>query len=158
MGYLLGKAIPQEVYSMRTLVSSQSPGVELGRLALRANGVFSSIIGLALLLASQPVASFLGIDAPVALAALGLATVLYAAFLLWAAGRQALDMHVVLVTAILDAAWVVLTPVLLLTDWLPFTEAGKWAIVIVSDIVAVFAVAEFYAVLQSGRPSRSGDQ
>ena len=35
---------------------------------------------------------------------------------------------------------------ILVTDWVPLTTAGWWTVAIVADIVAVFAIVQFYAL------------
>jgi hypothetical protein len=44
---------------------------------------------------------------------------------------------------IADVAWVLASVVVVVSGWAPLTAAGVWAIMIVADIVAVFAVAQY---------------
>ena len=113
------------------------------RHALQGNGIFSGVSGLAFILAAKPIAAFLGLDAPLVLAGLGVGLVLYAAGLFREGAREPLNRQFAVVAILLDLAWVVGSAVLLLTNWLPFTTAGSWAVAIVADVVAVFAILQF---------------
>ena len=63
-------------------------GSNLLRLTLREDGVFEIIGGLGLIVAASPIASFIGIDAPIALEVLGAILVLSGAFILWIAAQR----------------------------------------------------------------------
>jgi hypothetical protein len=133
---------------MMTLQSiSQNPDSLLRR-TLQANALFSGISGLAFTAAAQPIALFLGLDAPFVLVAIGVGLLLYALALWFNAGRHPLNRPFVWAAIIGDTAWVVGSYIILLTDWLPLTSAGWWAVAIVADLVAIFAVLQFYGLRQ----------
>jgi hypothetical protein len=46
----------------------------------------------------------------------------------------------------LDVAWVVGSALLLATGWAPLTSAGWWAVLVVADVVALFAILEFVGI------------
>nr|MBI3612771.1 hypothetical protein [Nitrospirota bacterium] len=46
----------------------------------------------------------------------------------------------------LDTAWVLGSALLLIATPIPLTLAGKWAVGIVADIVAAFALLQFYGL------------
>jgi uncharacterized protein YjeT (DUF2065 family) len=48
-----------------------------------------------------------------------------------------------MVYAIADAVWVIVSLLLLLTDLVPFTTEGKWAMAIQAVVVAAFAMLQF---------------
>jgi hypothetical protein len=121
------------------------------RRVLQANGIFSGLSGVAFILAARPLAAFLGLAAPVILMGIGLGLLLYAVALFREAARETIDRQFVIAAIIMDAAWVVGSIVLLLTGWVPFTLAGKWAIALVADLVAIFAGLQFYGLRRLNR-------
>ncbi|HEY7126852.1 MAG TPA: hypothetical protein VH540_23135 [Ktedonobacterales bacterium] len=118
----------------------------LGRRVLRANGVFSVLTGAALAAASKPIAQFLGPDIALALLIVGLATFLYAVYLLWVLSRQAVRQRLLVTIGAADAAWVVVSIALLLLPGIPFSAGGRWAVGMLALVVADFAAVEFYAL------------
>jgi hypothetical protein len=126
---------------------SQNPD-SLLRGTLYANALFSGISGLAFAVAAQPIALFLGLDAPFVLVGIGIGLLFYALALWYNASRHPLSRAFVWAAIIGDTAWVVGSYILLLTNWLPLTPAGWWAVAIVADLVAIFAVLQFYGLRQ----------
>jgi len=59
------------------------------------------------------------------------------------ASRAEVSRSFVLFAIFGDSAWVVLSIMLLLTNWVPFTVEGKWAIGVIAAIVDVFATLQF---------------
>ena len=114
------------------------------RSILYANAIFSGVSGLLFVIASQPIARFLGVDIPLAVLLLGLGLVGYAALLYFNASRPEISRSFVLFAVVADSMWVLLSIILLLTNWIPFTAPGKWAIGIVAAIVDVFATLQFF--------------
>lgn len=53
--------------------------------------------------------------------------------------------------AYLLARWVAGSAALVFGDWLPLTTAGIWIIVVLADIVAVFAVLQFIGIRRLAR-------
>lgn len=132
---------------MATMTDGQQPMLStLGRRVLRANGVFSVLTGAALAAACQPVARFLGPDSALALLVVGLATFLYAVYLLWVLSRPVVRQRLLVTIGAADAAWVVVSIVLLLLPGIPFTVEGRWAVGVLALVVADFAAVEFYAL------------
>jgi len=115
----------------------------LGRV-LQANGLFSGVSGAAFIVAAKPLAAFLGGVAPTVLIVLGVGLLLYALGLFREASQRPINRQFVIAAIIMDGAWVLGSIVLLLTDWVSFSVAGKWAVAIVADIVAVFAILQYY--------------
>jgi hypothetical protein len=113
------------------------------RYALYGNAAFSSVSGLVFLLAANPVSTFLGVNAPIEIALLGIGLMGYAALLFYNASRPMIDPSFALFAVIGDSLWVLASIVLLVTGWLPFTTEGKWAVAIVAMIVDAFATLQF---------------
>ncbi len=116
------------------------------RRVLIANSLFSGLSGLVLVAMSEPVSAFLGLPWPWTLIAIGVGLLIYAAQLLWAARQSSLPRQTALGFVVMDAAWVLGSAVLLAAGWVPFTPAGRWAVIIVADIVALFALLQLYGL------------
>lgn len=114
------------------------------RSILYGNAIFSGVSGLLFIIASQPIARFLGINTPLAILMLGIGLVGYAALLYINASRTEISRSSVLFAVVADSVWVLLSIILLLTNWIPFSMAGKWAIGIVAVIVDIFATLQFF--------------
>jgi hypothetical protein len=111
---------------------------------LYGNAIFSGVSGLLFIFASRPIARFIGIEIPLAILILGVGLVGYAALIYLNASRPEISRNFVLFAVICDSIWVLLSIVLLLTDWGPFSVPGKWAIGIVAAVVDVFATLQFF--------------
>jgi hypothetical protein len=131
---------------MTTQSTTRSGASDLARTVLRGNALFSGVSGAALVLGARPIAGFLGWNAPLALAATGVVLIGYAAYLFWATAQEQLDRRIVLAAAVLDIGWVIGSAVLLLGSLLPLTTAGKWAIALIAEVVAIFAALQLYAL------------
>jgi hypothetical protein len=125
-----------------TTVSSQSNSTLL-RNALLGNSLFSGGSGLLSLVFSSLLSPLLGLTSPVILVILGIGLMLYAVILFRISRATQVSRNGVRLAVVLDVAWVLGSVVLLLSNWLPFTDAGQWIIVIIADVVAVFAVLQF---------------
>lgn len=121
------------------------------RRALRGNGIFCFLSGLALTFGATPIASLMGIaDASLILAIMGI-VILGLAVLLWVAtARPVVDRGFGLIIFVMDAAWVVASVVVLVTDAFSLTTEGRWMVLIAADIVAVFAILEFIGLRRLG--------
>jgi len=119
------------------------------RRTLLANALFSTICALACLFWSKPLATLLGVNEPLFLIDLGFAILLFAPVVAWIALRPQLNRRFVTTIFLLDAAWVVISIILLLTDWVAFTSAGKWLVGGVADVVALLAVLEYWGLRQT---------
>jgi hypothetical protein len=112
------------------------------RRTLQANSVFSLLTGALLLVDAGPIAAFIGLPAW-ALIDIGAVCLVYAALLFLATRRAPIARGHALAFVIADAAWVVASAALLLGGWAPLSTAGVWAVLIVADIVAVFAALQY---------------
>jgi hypothetical protein len=109
------------------------------RRTIQADGIFTLLGGLLLAVDGGPIATFIGLPEPGILTALGLLCVGYSALLFLAARRSPVDRGQALGFMIADVAWVVASAAILLGGWAPLNTAGVWFVLIVADIVAVFA-------------------
>jgi|SRR5215467_11223168 len=127
-------------------VASSSSGSNLLRNTLRANGIFCAFCGLLLAVGAEPIATFLGWSTFIPLIVIGVGLLLYAALLLRRVARAPVDARTGMFYVIADTTWVIASVILLLTNWVPFTIDGNWAIAIQAIIVAAFALLQFIGV------------
>lgn len=114
------------------------------RRILLGNAIFSGLSGLLFTFASASVARYLGIEkASLVILLIGLGLVGYAILIYVNASRTEISPSFVLFAVIGDSIWVLLSILLLLTTWVPFTVEGKWAVGIIAAIVDVFATLQF---------------
>ena len=121
--------------------------------ALGINGIFSGISGILFIAVAGPIATFMGLEAPGILRIIGVLLLIFAADLFWIAQGT---INLRLATAVIagDVLWVVGSAVILLTDLVPLTTGGKWGVAIVADIVALFAIWQFYGVRQQRKANQ----
>jgi len=133
--------------------ASALPGRFL-RQVLLANAGFSALSGLLLLVDAAPLATFSGLPA-LALRLTGVSLLLFAAEVAWLATRAQPDRRAVALIFGLDCAWVIASVIVLLAGLLPLTLGGKWAVGIIADVVAVFALLEFWGLRRLSAPEQS---
>ena len=128
---------------------------QLLRNALRGNGMFSTVSGIAFIVGSSQIADFLGIaDADILglmkgstfLLITGVSLLLFAGGLFFNSSRSTIIKGLAWEAVALDVIWVLGSAIVLLTDALPFTTAGSWAVLIVADIVATFALFQYLGI------------
>ncbi len=112
------------------------------RLALGGNAAFSTLSAVIFLAASQPIASFLGFLPGKQVVVLGIQLGVFAAWLAWLSTRPAIPRWQVWLIIALDALWVAGSFQLLLAPPAELTVGGKWAIGMVADVVALFAILQ----------------
>ena len=120
------------------------------RNSLRANAAFSATCGLVLLSASDSLASLFGVPNPLLLAALGANLVGFATALVFLASRETIRRSLAMAVVWLDLGWVVgSVPVLLAAG---LTSAGNWLVLIVMDVVLLFAVLQYLGIRRMVAP------
>lgn len=127
---------------MRTQTAQSTQGSNLLRQALRGNGIFSAVSGFVLVMAARPLATFMGLDWPLALTITGLILLPYAAILFWATSKAEIDHRLAKTAVVLDILWVIGSVLLLLTDWLNLSVAGNWTIALLAEAVLIFAILQ----------------
>ncbi len=122
---------------------SQPTKANMLRRTLQTDATFSGLSGLLFILGAKPLVSFLGVGMPLILAVIGVNLLFYALILLYTASRENIDPRQVWVLIGLDMAWVLGSALIWLTGWPSFTTGGMWAMVIVADVVLLFALFKF---------------
>jgi len=116
------------------------------RRVLQANTATSTLMGILFIGLSGTVASFLGLASPAIIVVLGIGLLVFAAGVYWASTQNPTHRQHVLIIFLLDVAWVVGSTIILLTNVIPLTTEGKWAVLFAADAVAVFAALEYYGL------------
>jgi hypothetical protein len=120
-----------------------STNSSLLRNALFGNSAFSFLSGVAALLFSKAIASFLGLSASWILLVLGVALIVYGVEIYLAARAEPVHKSIAKFAVYADLVWVLGSAVLIFTNLVSFTTAGKWAIALIADVVLVFAIFQY---------------
>jgi hypothetical protein len=140
--------------SVQTIQSASQPArPNLLRNTLLANALFSTANAFVLVFFAQPLATFLGFDAPIIPIVLGVGLLPFAAMLFWMVRQSQFDRAQVQTIITLDLLWVAGSVILLTTGWAPLTTGGKWAVALVADEVALFAILQYVGLRQLIRAS-----
>ena len=114
------------------------------RRALRANGIFSLISGMAFLFAARPIANLIGIDYPVVIAGIGISLIFFAGALFYNAARKEVSRIEATLAVAGDFAWVAGSVVVVALGIL--TPSGNWGVAAIADIVLFFAIFQFVGI------------
>ena len=125
---------------MATLTTSND---NLLRNTLRGNSLFSAVSGLLALIDARLLANFMGIESTIPFVVLGVGLLLYAAYLFINTRTRPLNKFFGWFAIIADATWVIATVGILLTDAFALTNGGKWLLLIIGDMVLVFAIVQY---------------
>ena len=113
------------------------PESMLLRRVLQANGVFSTISGIALVAFASPLAALMGVERPWILLAIGAVLLVFAVTLFVNSRRDNINENEVMQAIISDGVWVLGSAVLLYVGVM--TTVGNWFVVLVALVVIVFA-------------------
>ena len=125
---------------------STSPATSstLLRRALQGNDAFSTVSGILFIIAAKPIAAFLGPVQPWMLVGAGVGLLGFAA---WVAHNSLRDLLSALETRMIiagDLMWVAGSlAAVLYANALGLTRGGTWAIILIADVVLLFAVLQF---------------
>ena len=126
---------------------------KLLRRALQGNALFSMISGALILAINRPLVEFLGLPSNASLTPLGIGFLGYAGWLLWNAKREKIRILDAWIAVILDIVWVVGSYALLLA--VRFSSGGKWAVVLVAELVFLFAVMQWLGLRRVSRSNQA---
>lgn len=137
---------------MVTVTSRLTPASDLARTVLRVDAAVSATSGVLVIAGARPISDFLGLTSAAGLVALGTVIMLpYAALLFMASNQRPIARRSVLLPAIGNVVWVIVSIALLVEGTPAFSTGGKWAVAVAADIVALIAVAQFVALRRMGR-------
>ncbi|MEM7348969.1 MAG: hypothetical protein AAF485_32475 [Chloroflexota bacterium] len=131
---------------MATQTITQSHNAGFLNRVLQANAIFSATSGLLFMAASGWVDNFLGLGAPLALVIIGAMLFAYSISLFQSARQTPVNRQFTWTAIVMDAGWVVGSIIILVTGVFSLTVAGNWAVAIVADIVAMFAILQYYGL------------
>ncbi len=120
--------------------------------AIQADAAYCAAGGIGAILAAGTLAGWLGV-APGAVLGLGVFLLVYAGTLFWLAATGRVTSRLGWLTVLGNAAWIDGSLLLLFTDWLPLTPAGRWLIGLVGLGVLIFALFQAAGAWQMGRQS-----
>ena len=106
---------------------------------LVADGVVSGLTGAALLVAPGRIATLIGLRSGAIVAAVGVGLLAYSALLVTGA-RGSAARRTAALAVVLNVAWLVGTAVVIVAGGL--NREGNWALILVGDVVLVFALLE----------------
>ena len=122
--------------------------LSLLRNAFYGNSIFCTTSGLAFVLFSGPIAELLGLSVSWVILVLGIGLVLYGIEVFMFARKESISEGFSKFVIGADLAWVLGSAVLIFTNVVDFTTAGKWAIAIIADIVLAFAIVQFVGLMR----------
>ena len=125
-------------------MDTQRNEADLLRTALLANCIFSGLSGIILLFGSNRLSGLFGLHIPIILIGIGALLLVYAAALLLNARRVTVCQTEASVAVLLNVAWVVGSVGLLFVGSL--STAGNWTVMIVANIVLLFAAFQLFAI------------
>jgi hypothetical protein len=119
-------------------------GENLIRNVLITNGVASAACSLLLLAVPERISDLTGLESLAALRETGLALLVFAGFLIWAATRSVVSPRIVLAFAVIDDLWVIGSAIVLGESGSAYTltEFGTLAVILVAVADALFAAFE----------------
>ena len=130
-------------------MNERSDKQKLLRRALQGNALFSVISGVVILATNRTLVEFLGLPSDASLTALGIGLLGYAGWLLWNARREKIKIFDAWIAVILDMVWVMGSYALLFE--VKFSNGGKWAVVLVAELVFLFGVMQWVGLRRIGR-------
>lgn len=119
--------------------------------ALYGNSIFSLTSGLAFVLFSKAIANFIGLSASWIILSLGTGLLLYGWQIHTAAKADPINTGFAQFAVYADLIWVLGSVILIFTNLVAFTTAGKWGIAFIADIVLVFAILQYVGLRRLAR-------
>jgi len=131
----------------QTLSTSNS----LLRRALQADGVFGGIVSGALFtLGANPIASFMGLPNALPILLIGVGLIAWGVALLTLSSRPVMERRFVTAVIAANAIWIIGSFIILVADLFALTTGGRWAVMIVADVVVLFTIAQFIGLRREG--------
>ena len=128
---------------MAAQIQSNVQNTSFVRRALQADGLFCTASGAFSVLASAPITTLFGLPTTLPIMLLGVGLFVYGIALFALATYRPVDRRFAQTILALNIAWLVGSAFVLITGVPALTDAGKWAVLIVADIVAVLAALQY---------------
>jgi hypothetical protein len=120
-----------------------SPTANPARLPLQVDGAFCAVSGLLFTLDAEAIRAFTGLELSTPIFLLGLILLTYGIGLWWFTTYRRIERPMVLAVIALNVLWIVGSVLLLEFDPLHFSSKGRWAVLILADVVALLAIWEY---------------
>lgn len=133
---------------MVTIAKSQS---NLLRQSLRGNSIFSAISGLIITFGAGFLVQFMAAGNTIFYLVLGIVLLFHAATLFQNSRTNQINPAFAWYAIVGDVVWVLASAYILLTDSFGLSTEGKWAVLIIADIVLIFAIAQYIGLRRQSR-------
>lgn len=146
--------------SSLSAIQERNPRERLLQRVLYGNAIFSSLSAGTFILGREAVANFAGLNEVTVLGLIsgidfitfiGVGLVGFALYLIFTASRNPLDTRTAWSIVVSDLGWVIGSWLLLVTGAIPFSDGGNWGVLIISDIVLLFAIAQIVGIRRINR-------
>jgi hypothetical protein len=119
---------------------------DLLKKALTGNAVFSLVSGLVIVFANRWLINFLGLSTSVSLGlgAIGVSLIVYAVLLWLSTLRPHIRISNAWLAVVMDVFWVLGSCATVMV--VPFSAAGKWTVIVVADLVLLFAILQWLGI------------
>lgn len=128
--------------TLAAVKSKNQPRTLLHKILL-VDSLSAGAAGIAFVVASGPLANFMGVANPLALVMIGILFVVFAAAVYAVAARESISRRAAWIIFALNVIYVVGSGIILLTDAFGLSTEGRWLVLILADLVTVFAIVEF---------------
>ncbi len=121
------------------------------RRALQADGVLGGIAsGVLFALGANPIASFMGLPSSLPILVIGVGLIAWGVVLLTLSSRPVIERGFVMAIIVANAVWIIGSLIVLAADLFALTTGGRWAVLIVADVVLLFTIAEVIGLRREG--------
>ncbi|MFL5731919.1 MAG: hypothetical protein ACJ78Q_01860 [Chloroflexia bacterium] len=141
---------------MATEVTTQTPAserVDLLRRSLQVDGLLCVASGVALVIAAEPVARFMGVSAPVVMAS-GVVGLLYGLRIFQVLRRDRPISGIGRTAVALNAGTALFAAALAITGWPSLTPEGRWAMAALAEFGVLLGVVQYLGL----RRAKQGGQ
>lgn len=121
------------------------------RRASWGDGLFCTVSGVVFALGAEAISSFSGIVPSSLVLVLGLGLIIYGLGAFYLATNQPFDRRLPQTMLIGNVAWIVGSIILLIVNPFPMTTAGRWLVLIIADVVGVFAIWQYIGLRRMRR-------
>ncbi len=116
----------------------------LVRTAMQCNAAFSALSGVTSIVASYPIAQWIGLRQPAVIGATGISLLVFAVALFATSRRKSVRLVDAWTAVALDTAWVIGSGIVVFSGVL--NTRGNWLVTIIADIVLVFAILQYAGI------------
>ena len=125
---------------------TQNTSLNLLKLFLYENSAFSFIMGFLMLGFPTTVAGWMGTESHIIFTVLGILLIVWALDVLWVARQNPIKLLFVRLIIGADVLWVVGSALILAFNLFDFSATGNWTVLIVADIVMIFAIGQYAGI------------